>query len=170
MPRRWRAAQWRSPPGSASTPTTRSPLRNSSTDPAMTCVISRQPSLPGSTRQSMPQLLPLGARIDPRVKPAAVRFSFSLQLYEGAEDTEDTCTTDGPPWPDLFRPPASLNAAPPTAGTAWMATDQVRGLKAHGPSPAKGSSGCIERATNNRFRSTGQPWVKPGHGEEEDSR
>src|SRR5712692_8356739 len=121
----------------------------------------------GLTRQSMPQLLPLGARIDPRVKPTAVRFSFSLQLYEGAEDT---CTTDGPPWPDLFRPPASLNAAQPTAGTAWMATDQVRGLKAHGPSPAKGSSGCIERATNNRFRSTGQPWVKPGHGEEEDSR
>src|SRR5713226_2820554 len=104
----------------------------------------------------------LGARIDPRVKPTAVRFSFSLQRYEGAEDT---CTTDGPPWPDLFRPPASLNAAPPTAGTAWMATDQVRGLKAHGPSPAKGSSGCIERATNNRFRSTGQPWAEPGQGD-----
>ena len=83
----------------------------------------------------------------PWVPGTAVRFSFLLQLYEGAEDT---CTTVGPPWPDLFRPPTSLTAAPATAGKAWMA----------GRSPAKGISGCIERAMNRRFRSTGQPRVK----------
>ncbi len=44
-----------------------------------------------------------------------------------------------------------------------VATDQVSGLKAHGLSPAKGISGCIDRATNNRLRSTGQAWARPGH-------
>src|SRR5882724_8836517 len=88
--------------------------------------------------------------VDGRAKPTAVRFSFLLQLHE-----EDTGTTFGSPWPDLFRPPTSSNVALSTAGKAWMA----------GTSPAKGIVGCIERATNNRFRSTGQPWAKPGQDE-----
>jgi hypothetical protein len=92
-----------------------------------------------SLHRPMPGLVPSQL---PWVPGTAVRFSFLLQLYEGAEDT---CTTVGPPWPDLFRPPTSLNAAPATAGKAWMA----------GRSPAKGISGCIERVMNSRFRSTG---------------
>ena len=32
-----------------------------------------------------------------------------------------------------------------------------------GTRSAKGIPSCIERATNNRFRSTGQPWIKSGH-------
>jgi hypothetical protein len=50
-------------------------------------------------------------------------------------------------------PSTSSSVALSTAGKAWMA----------GTSPAKGVVNCIERATNNRFRSTGQPWLKAGH-------
>src|SRR5437016_478211 len=32
-------------------------------------------------------------------------------------------------------------------------------------SPATGIPGCVGRATNNRTRSTGQPWDEPGQGE-----
>src|SRR6266446_9562310 len=74
----------------------------------------------------------------------AVRFGFLLQLHKGAEGPG---TTFGSPWPDLVRPPTSLNVALSTAGKAWLA----------GTSPAKGIAGCRERATNNRFCSTGQP-------------
>jgi len=31
--------------------------------------------------------------------------------------------------------------------------------------PAKGILSCIERATNDQFCSTGQPWVEPGQDE-----
>jgi hypothetical protein len=41
------------------------------------------------------------------------------------------------PWPDLIPPPTSFREA-------WIPTELVRGLKAHGPSPAKGISGCKE--------------------------
>ena len=46
----------------------------------------------------MPGLVPSQL---PWLPGTAVWFSFLLHLYEGAEDT---CTTVGPPWPDLFRP------------------------------------------------------------------
>src|SRR6266851_7589239 len=95
-----------------------------------------------------------GAR--PRLSGSAVFCSYT-------KVKADTGTTFCSPWPDVVRPLTSSNVALSTAGKAWMPTDQVRGLRAHGPSPAKGISGCIERATNNRFRSTGQPWVEPGH-------
>ncbi len=43
----------------------------------------------------------------------AVRFGFLLQLHKGAEGPG---TTFGSPWPDLVRPPTSLNVALSTAG------------------------------------------------------
>jgi UDP-N-acetylmuramate dehydrogenase len=47
-------------------------------------------------------------------------------------------------------------SAPPTGKKAWMPTDRVRGLKAHGPSPAKGqskmqSSLYLDKACPRRF-------------------
>src|SRR6516165_9531950 len=41
-PRRWRVGRWRSPPTSASIPTTRSPSRKSNTDPLMTSFSPRE--------------------------------------------------------------------------------------------------------------------------------
>jgi hypothetical protein len=32
-----------------------------------------------------------------------------------------------------------------------------------GPSPAKGIFGCVWIVGDNRFPSTGQPWIKSGH-------
>ena len=53
----------------------------------------------------------------------AVGISFSLPLCEWAADT---CTSFGPPWPDLLRPPTSSNAALSTAGKAWMPGPNLR--------------------------------------------
>jgi hypothetical protein len=44
-----------------------------------------------------------------------------------------------------------------------MPTDQVRGLKAHGSSPAKGISGCVWIIVNNRFPQPDSRWACPGH-------
>src|SRR5216683_7531425 len=66
-------------------------------------------------------------RVLARSAVTAVRFSFSLQLHEGAEDTGTTFCS---PWPGLSRPPTSWNVALGTAGKTWMA----------GTSPAKGIS------------------------------
>jgi hypoxanthine phosphoribosyltransferase len=79
----------------------------------------------------------------------AVRFSFLLQLCEGAEDT---CTTVGPPWPDLFRLSTPSRPLREPRSKTWVA----------GTSPATGISGCIDRITNNLFRSTGQPRREAG--------
>src|SRR5882724_9058188 len=67
--------------------------------------------------------------VDARAKPTAVRFRLFLQLYE---DAVYDCTTVGPPWPDLFRPPTSSDVALSPARKAWMA----------GPCPATGIVGC----------------------------
>src|SRR6266851_8612034 len=68
------------------------------------------------------------ASIARRIKVFSIR-SFSqnfhgcpvqhlLQLYESAAAE---CTTFGPPWPDLFRPPTSSPSAPSNGKKAWMA-------------------------------------------------
>jgi hypothetical protein len=42
------------------------------------------------------------------------------------------------PWPDLFRPPTSFAKYSAEHKKSWMPTELVRGLKAHGTSPATG--------------------------------
>ena len=60
------------------------------------------------------------------------------------------------PWPDLVRPPTSWREAVWTTGKPWMT----------GTSPVKGMRSCSRVAANNQLRSTGQPWVAPGHDDQ----
>jgi hypothetical protein len=71
-------------------------------------------------------------------------------------------TTVSAPCPDLIRASTPWLPRSPKPRKTWMPTDEVRGLKAHGSSPATGIFGCLRIVADNRFPSTGQPWAATG--------
>jgi hypothetical protein len=78
-----------------------------------------------------PRLSPTPAIAAPKGRKSAPRFALAgldprLSGSAKAAVPSDFGTTSDTPWPDLFRPPTSLSAAPPAGSKAWMA----------GPSPA----------------------------------
>src|SRR5262245_39879009 len=98
-----------------------------------------------------------------RARPAAVRFSAWQQPQE---DGEDTSTTGGPLWPDLFRGPSAHGLDPWAPTSSSLAVSLPRKTWMAGTSPAKAIFSCIKFTTDDRRPGTGQPWIKSGHDQE----